>query len=97
MNWRSDLLWIVAMSAAILAVVLGGSWIWNKYSPKNDQLVLKQFVYRRLSECTEKLGAYGEKVEFNIKYSEATFKNLDVCLEKLGAYGEKVTRRGPLQ
>ena len=101
MSWQKeiekDILWIVVVCIAVMAIILGGTWAWDRSDTKNDELVLKQFMYGELSVCTEKLGAYGEKVNFNIRYNDATFDNLDVCLEKLGAYGEKVDRPAPLQ
>jgi hypothetical protein len=59
--------------------------------PTNEELVLQQFIYAKLIECREKLGAYGEKnVDFNVDFHTATGGKLEICLEKLGAYGETI-------
>lgn len=96
-NWKeelsktsADVLWIVSVSIAVIIIIVAGNWAWTRYGPSNEQRVLKKFVYSKLTECTEKLAAYGEDVDLVVTYDDATLENLDVCVEKLGAYGEDV-------
>ena len=83
--WLSSL-WVVIISSIILIIVFGVKWAFFEYRMKNEDLILNQFTYIELKKCVEKLGAYGEDVNLNIKKRDATPENLRVCLKKLNAY-----------
>lgn len=85
-----DSIFIIITSVIILSSMAFSNWAYNKYSATNEQKVFNNYVYAKLIECTDILGAYGEKVDFNIKFSEFNDKELSVCLEKIFAYGWEV-------
>lgn len=93
MSWRrdiSDLFWflVVCVVVATVGFICITSWKIITYEPWNDNKVLYQFLKEKVEICHEKLGAYGESVDFN--NLEISIESLTICTEKLGAYGEPV-------
>ena len=87
----SNTAWIIVITAVSMTILFIISWIIVNAKPLNEELATKQFIYSKLSECREKLGAYGEpEVDFDVSFYTATAEELKECLKKLETYGEPI-------
>lgn len=91
---KKDALWITIITIAVVSMVIGSILISEKLEYSNDTKVITQFIYEQLSECNEKIAAYGEKnVKLDISKNQIKSEDIIICLEKLGAYGGNISIR----